>query len=184
MKSLSWRLGLAATFAALTIFCWAKPAVAAEEDRGGPADRLERLERRLDEVAQRQEHMMQRFGAVLERQAPTGEPGREGFRPPMSLRGGAGIGQSMPLPGVPAPDGVSAPAGLRAAAAKHLQDIAGMLKLCFLVVIVFNILLATWIYTDIRKRGEGSGIFIALALLAGIPATIIYALVRIGDKKA
>ena len=184
MKSLSWRLGLVATFAALTIFCWAKPAVAAEEDRGGPADRLERLERRLDEVAQRQEHMMQRFGALLERQAPMGEPGREGSRPPMGLRGGAGIGQPMPLPGVPAPDGVPAPAGLRAAAAKHLQDIACMVKLCFLVVIVFNILLATWIYTDIRKRGEGSGIFIALALLAGIPATIIYALVRIGDKKA
>ena len=46
------------------------------------------------------------------------------------------------------------------------------------------ILLAIWICTDIRKRGEGSGIFIALALLAGVPAAIIYTLVRIGDKKA
>ena len=55
--------------------------------------------------------------------------------------------------------------------------------LFLLVAVVFNILLAVWIFTDIRKRGEGSGIFIALALLAGIPAAIIYALVRIGDKK-
>jgi len=42
---------------------------------------------------------------------------------------------------------------------------------------------AIWIFTDIRKRGEGHGIFVALALLAGIPTAIIYALVRIGDKK-
>jgi preprotein translocase subunit SecY len=58
-----------------------------------------------------------------------------------------------------------------------------LVKLCLLVAFVFNILLAIWIYTDIRKRGEGSGIFIALAILAGIPAAIIYAIVRIGDKK-
>ena len=53
----------------------------------------------------------------------------------------------------------------------------------FLVALVFNILAAIWIYTDIRKRGEGPAIFIALALIAGVPAAIIYALVRIGDKK-
>jgi len=52
-----------------------------------------------------------------------------------------------------------------------------------LIGLIFNILLAIWIYTDIRKRGEGSGIFIALALFAGIPAAIIYSIVRIGDKK-
>jgi hypothetical protein len=44
-------------------------------------------------------------------------------------------------------------------------------------------LAAIWIYTDIRKRGEGPGIFIALALIAGVPAALIYAVVRIGDKK-
>jgi hypothetical protein len=36
---------------------------------------------------------------------------------------------------------------------------------------------------DIRKLGQGNGIFIILALLAGFPAAILYALVRIGDKK-
>ena len=43
--------------------------------------------------------------------------------------------------------------------------------------------MAIWIYTDIRKRGEGSAIFIAMALVAGIPAALIYALTRLGDKK-
>ena len=157
MKSLSWRLGLAVTCAALTMFGRATPVFAAEEDRGGPADRLERLERRVNEMAQRQEHMMQRFGAAMERQAPMGGAGQEGFRPPMAGPSGAGMGQPMPPPGAPVPAGVPAPAGLHAAAVKHLQDIAGLAKLCFLVAIVFNILLAIWIYTDIRKRGEGSG---------------------------
>jgi ABC-type maltose transport system permease subunit len=64
------------------------------------------------------------------------------------------------------------------------RDIARIVKACALVAFVFNILVAVWIYTDIRKRGEGSGIFIALALLAGVPAAIIYLLVRIVDKKA
>jgi preprotein translocase subunit SecY len=89
----------------------------------------------------------------------------------------------MPPLGAAVPAGIPGAEGLRAGAAKHLQDIAGLLKLCFMVAIVFNILLAIWIYTDIRKRGEGSGLFIALAILAGIPAAIIYSLVRIGDKK-
>ncbi len=68
--------------------------------------------------------------------------------------------------------------------AKARHDLHGLLCLIFLGAIIFNILLAIWIFTDIRKRGEGSGIFIALALVAGIPAAIIYTLVRIGDKKA
>ena len=58
----------------------------------------------------------------------------------------------------------------------------GLARLALLVCIVFNLLLAIWIFTDIRKRGEGSGIFIALALVAGFPAAILYSLVRIGDK--
>jgi hypothetical protein len=55
--------------------------------------------------------------------------------------------------------------------------------LIFLAAILCNILLTIWIFTDIRKRGEGSGIFVAMALVAGIPAAIIYALARIGDRK-
>ena len=66
-------------------------------------------------------------------------------------------------------------------ATKGLQD---LLRLLCLIGFICNILLAVWIFTDIRKRGEGSGIFIALALVAGIPAALIYSLARIGDKKA
>ena len=66
----------------------------------------------------------------------------------------------------------------------NYQAICRFSHVLFLVAIAFNILVAVWIHTDIRKRGEGSGIFIALAVLAGIPAAIIYALVRIGDNIA
>ena len=65
---------------------------------------------------------------------------------------------------------------------RPLHQGGGVLRLVSLVWIVCNILVATWIFTDIRKRGEGAGIFIALALVAGIPAAIIYCLVRIGDR--
>ena len=105
-------------------------------------------------------------------------PMRERFRRQMALPGAPGLGQPTPPPGAPVPPGTPAAAG------KHLKQIADLLGLVFLVGCIFNILLAIWIYTDIRKRGEGSGIFIALALLAGIPAAIIYTLARIGDKKA
>ena len=103
---------------------------------------------------------MHQFGASPQRQGPMPLPGLDPMRRPMS------------------PAGSMAPER-----AKLLQDIIGVVKLMVLGGIIFNILLAVWISTDIRKRGEGSGIFIALALVAGIPAAIIYALVRISDKK-
>jgi len=189
MKCLSWRLGLAAACAALTMFGRSAPLFAADEDHGGPADRLERLERRVNEIAQRQEQMMQRLGNAPQGQRPMAAPGEENFRPRMGLRGRAGRGPSLPPEGPPAlaaataSAGAPAPLGPHPEPAKVCKDIAGLVKLLFLVAIVFNILLAVWIYADIRKRGEGSGIFIALALLAGVPAAIIYSLVRIGDRK-
>lgn len=60
----------------------------------------------------------------------------------------------------------------------------GLLKGALLVWLVCNVLLAAWVFTDIRKLGQGHGIFVALALLAGFPAAILYALVRLGDKKS
>ena len=183
MKSLSWRLGLAAGCAALTMFGTATPLFAAEEDRGGPADRLERLERRVNEMAQRQEQLMQRIGGAREGRPPMAGPGQENFRPPRAALRRAGIGQITPPLGAPAPANAPVPITLPAGVMKCCKDIAGLMGLCFLVGIVFNILVAIWIFKDIRKRGEGPAIFIALALLAGIPAAIIYSLVRIGDKK-
>ena len=184
MKRISWQLGLAAGCGMLTLFGSAAPVWAADENPGGPGERLERLERRVNEMAQRQEQFMRRFGAQQERQAPMAAAGREDLRRMKPLRDRAGIGQPMPPVGAPGLGAAPAPAGPPPAAATLHKDIGGLIRLCLLVGLIFNILLAIWIFTDIRKRGEGSGLFIALALLAGIPAAIIYTLVRIGDKKA
>jgi hypothetical protein len=185
MKRLSLQLGLAAACAALTMFGRVTPVVAAEPDQAGPGDRLERLERRVNEMAQHQEQLMRRLGTQQqERRAPMAGTGRENMRPARPMRDRAGMGQPMPPVGAPGLAGLPAPAGPPPHNGNVHKDIAGLIKFCCLVAFIFNILIAIWIFTDIRKRGEGSGIFIALALLAGVPAAIIYAIVRIGDKKA
>ena len=53
-----------------------------------------------------------------------------------------------------------------------------------LLVIVVHILLAIWVYTDIRQLNRGSGIWIVLVLLAGLLAAIVYAIVRLGDSRS
>ena len=68
--------------------------------------------------------------------------------------------------------------------AAELRCVVGIVRTFVVVWLVCNVLLAAWIFTDIRKQGQGHGIFIALALLAGFPTAILYALVRIGDKKS
>lgn len=52
-----------------------------------------------------------------------------------------------------------------------------------LLVLVVHILMAVWVYTDIRQRNCGSGIWIVIALLAGLLGTLVYAVVRIGDNR-
>ena len=160
MRNLSWRFVLMAVFAWLGLFGGTRAVLAAEEERRGLGERIENMERRIEELAQRQEQMMRRFGAMPEDQRPMAQPRPERFRRPMPFERPPGLG-----------------------AAKVIQDVGGLVKLAVLVGIIFNVLLAVWIYTDIRKRGEGSGIFVALALLGGIPTAIIYAIVRLGDKK-
>jgi hypothetical protein len=96
MNNLSWRLSLAAMCAVLTMFGRATPVFAAEEDRGGPADRLERLERRVNEMAQRQEQLMRQFAERQERMGGMAGPGRGRFRPPMAGPGGPEMGEQMP----------------------------------------------------------------------------------------
>ena len=51
-----------------------------------------------------------------------------------------------------------------------------------LLVIIVHILVAVWVYQDIRKRNAGSGIWIVIALLAGLLGVLVYAVVRIGDN--
>ena len=171
MNNLSWRLSLAAMCAVLTMFGRVTPGFAAEDDRGGPGDRLDRLERSVNEMAQHQEQLMQRLGAAQGRQGPMAGSGRRGLGQPMPPMGGP------PAMGVPEPGAMPAHP---TQGGKAIHDLVGLI---FLVALLFNILAAIWIYTDIRKRGEGPAIFIAMALVAGIPAALIYAIVRIGDKK-
>ncbi len=59
-------------------------------------------------------------------------------------------------------------------------------KLCPLFIlgaVVVHILVAIWVYQDLRRRGRGSGIWIVIALLAGLLGTLVYAVVRLGDKE-
>lgn len=191
MNSLLCRLSLIALLSGLVLCGKATPVFAAEQDRGGPGDQLERLERRVTELAERQEQIMRRMEALAERQQQPMRPRvaqperREQFmrqsgarsEPPAVLPPAGPDNLQRPLPPAAPPiPGPGAPGALH-------HQIGELVKLCLLVGFIFNILLAIWIYTDIRKRGEGSGIFIALALFAGIPAAIIYSLVRLGDKK-
>ncbi len=52
-----------------------------------------------------------------------------------------------------------------------------------LLVLVVNILVAIWVYQDIRRRGRGSGIWIVIALLTGLLGTLVYAIVRLADSE-
>jgi len=52
----------------------------------------------------------------------------------------------------------------------------------FLIVcFVVHILVAVWVYKDIRRRNSGSGIWIVIALLTGLLGVLVYAIVRLGD---
>jgi hypothetical protein len=53
--------------------------------------------------------------------------------------------------------------------------------LLLLGIAVVHILCAVWVYQDIRQRACGSGIWIVIALLAGLLGTLVYAVVRVGD---
>jgi len=155
---------LAMLLASALVFSGANPALAVDDGRMH-VDRLERLERRVNEMAERQEQFMRQLGGEMERQAQVEQARGEQRRLQLAQGGGPPPTRQPPHTG---------------RLAKSVQD---MLGLIFLIAIICNILLSIWIFTDIRKRGQGSGIFIALALVAGIPAAIIYTLIRIGDQK-
>ncbi|MBA7677224.1 hypothetical protein ES703_85475 [subsurface metagenome] len=52
-----------------------------------------------------------------------------------------------------------------------------------LVCFVVHILVAVWVYKDIRERNRGSGIWIVIALLTGLFGVLAYAIVRLGDTR-
>jgi hypothetical protein len=55
--------------------------------------------------------------------------------------------------------------------------------LFFLICLVIHILLAVWVFKDIKEIGKGSGLWIAIVLLAGLLGAIVYAIVRLGNIK-
>lgn len=51
----------------------------------------------------------------------------------------------------------------------------------FAIIVIVNILLAVWVFQDIRKKSDSSGIWIVIALLTGLLGVLVYAVVRLGD---
>ena len=49
------------------------------------------------------------------------------------------------------------------------------------LTLALHILLAVWVYQDIRKRNAGSGLWIVIALMSGFFGVLLYAIVRLGD---
>lgn len=137
----------------------------AADDNASPSTNaeLQKLEHRLNELANRQDRMMHRLA---------GPQGADGAMPWREWRD-----QETDDNG---------PIGRLRDSGKpfevRIHNWGAWARAVFLGLFVCNILLAIWIFTDIRKRGDGPAIFIAIALIAGIPAAIIYSLVRIGDR--
>ena len=58
-----------------------------------------------------------------------------------------------------------------------------LLCLMLLGCAVVHVLVAVWVFQDIRVRGTGSGLWIVIALLAGLVGALVYAVVRLGEMK-
>ena len=63
------------------------------------------------------------------------------------------------------------------------DDEEGVLGFLLLVCAIVHILVAVWVYMDIRQLNSGSGIWIVIALLTGLPGVLVYAIVRLGDGR-
>ena len=57
----------------------------------------------------------------------------------------------------------------------------GKMLLIAIVCFVIHILLAVWVYKDIRQRNSGSGIWIVIVLLTGLLGVLPYTIVRLGE---
>lgn len=67
---------------------------------------------------------------------------------------------------------------------KHVKGNNGeKLVPLMIICLVVHILLAIWVYQDIRRRNCGSGIWIVIVLLAGILGVLPYTIVRLGDSR-
>ena len=68
---------------------------------------------------------------------------------------------------------------------RHHRPVRCMMMAMWVVFCaIVNLLLAIWVYQDIRKRNSGSGIWIVVVLMTGFFGGLLYALVRLGDIRA
>ena len=156
-----------------TVFAEDRPMAGRAEQQTKPTERQNielahqqlELKAQSDEVAFQQkmrELQLEKQRIEIEKQRAAiqpmpGQPPRPGMQPPS---GGPWGGHGCPM-------------------SRHCaRGIAFLMTLCFML----HILLAIWVYQDIRKRNTGSGIWIVITLLAGLFGAALYALVRIGDK--
>ncbi|MBM3860592.1 MAG: hypothetical protein FJ395_13205 [Verrucomicrobia bacterium] len=151
------------------IVSWLSLAVVAMLLVAGASARPDEGDRRLMERLERMEQQVQRLSAMQDR-----SPGRigrpDGPRGPLCP---PAMQASRPMP----PSGPACPVTPR-----HMQKIGCAVRTLIFLAIVVNIILAVWVYSDTRKQSESRGIFIVLVLLAGLPAAILYALIRLGDR--
>ena len=99
MQSLLWKLCLVAGVFGLALIGNPTPALAggggdprSQGGPGGPDERLQRLEQRINDLADRQEQLMRRLGTALDNGGQMGgQPGGPAqFQGPMGRRGGGG----------------------------------------------------------------------------------------------
>jgi|GEM_PF-1623536 Flp pilus assembly protein TadB len=116
-------------------------------------ERADKMSRRLRKAQEQIQHMQQQMQQQMQQRTP-------------------------PMPGPLCPScAMAKPAAMRS------RCLHGVIHAIALVLMIVHIILAVWVYSDVQKRGvPGRGIFIVLVLLAGVPMSILYALVRIGDK--
>ena len=177
MKIARWWLSLVVAVAGLLVMSWPTAVRAQDDGNKQMAMRLDRLEQQMQQLIERQERMGGGPGAGPQHWQP----------PPMAPRGPEGAPGMAPQPGMMPPPGMASQCpmgGPGPQAGMACGRMLGCLRAVMFLMFVIHILLAVWVYKDIRRRGEGHGLFVVLALLAGIPAMILYALIRIADGKA
>jgi hypothetical protein len=92
------------------------------------------------------------------------------------------------MPGMPGmkcpmtPQGMSCVAPCCKAREFHRHGIRACAAIALLLLAVLNILLTILVILDMTKLGRFKGLWVPLVLIAGLPATGVYALFRIGDE--
>jgi len=67
---------------------------------------------------------------------------------------------------------------------RPMEGIRGVIFLCMAACLIIRILAAVWVSRDAHQRGVSSGIWVVIALLAGLFGVLTYAVVRLGDSNS